>query len=356
MTDKLKRDLTIDIMKAIGIMLVVLGHTYHNSRFIYLFHMPLFFILSGATLIYSQHKYNIRKRFNGIIIPYLIFSFLSFLYWFILESKFRPVNDAPIFIGSLGTLPVKLQQFINIFTAENASNSFTYNVVLWFLPCLFIADIIYSRIKDKKLEFLYLIVLIIIYYLWIEKLPCLLWCSNLAILAVPLIALGYHSYKHILHFLTSGKSILKNIIFLIILICSIGIIIKLQNPTINMMANIIPPFYLFYPLAIIGCLMVLSLSLIIIQLFKQIKLIKDIQYVGENSLIIMCIHEPIKRIVLMLISKISHIPTDIIRDNLAFSLGITMIIIFICIPFIYIIRNYLPWMIGKDISLLSNKK
>lgn len=123
-----------------------------------------------------------------------------------------------------------------------------------------------------------------------------------------------------------------------------------------MMANIIPPFYLFYPLAIIGCLMVLSLSLIIIQLFKQIKLIKDIQYVGENSLIIMCIHEPIKRIVLMLISKISHIPTDIIRDNLAFSLGITMIIIFICIPFIYIIRNYLPWMIGKNILLLSNKK
>lgn len=102
--------------------------------------------------------------------------------------------------------------------------------------------------------------------------------------------------------------------------------------------------------------MVFSLSQIIIQLLKQIKLLKYIQYLGENSLIIMCIHEPIKRIVLTLASKISHIPTDTIRDNLMFSIGIMTIIILVCIPFIYIIRNYTPWMIGKNISLFPNKK
>lgn len=45
-----KRDLTIDIAKGICIFLVVLGHC-HNAGFIrhyiYLFHMPLFFFLSG---------------------------------------------------------------------------------------------------------------------------------------------------------------------------------------------------------------------------------------------------------------------------------------------------------------------
>lgn len=345
------RDVTIDIMKAIGIILVVLGHTYHHSGFIYLFHMPLFFILSGATLIYSRNI-NIKKRFGRIIVPYLIFSILSFLYWFIIESKFRPIHDTPIFMGFLGELPIKLQQFINIFTAENALYSFAYNVVLWFLPCLFIADLIYSRIRDKKIEWIIIIGLIAIYYLWIEKLPCLLWCSNIAILAVPFIAMGYHSYKYIT-FLTSTRCLFKNIMLLFISLCCIGIIIKVANPNINMMDNIIPPFYLFYPTAIIGCLIVFSFSKIVIS--KHTFFLKHIQYLGENSLIIMCIHEPIKRIVLVLVSKLLQMPTDIIRDNLFLSIAVTFVIILICIPFIYIIHNYLPWMIGKNLTLSKKK-
>ena len=46
-----KRNLVVDIMRAVGIILVVLGHSeISNSfaiRFIYLFHLPLFFVLSG---------------------------------------------------------------------------------------------------------------------------------------------------------------------------------------------------------------------------------------------------------------------------------------------------------------------
>ena len=75
----MKRDLNIDIMKALGIILVILGHTYYNSNSIYLFHMPLFFILSGATLTYTK-KYSINKKLRSLIIPYFTFSILSFLY------------------------------------------------------------------------------------------------------------------------------------------------------------------------------------------------------------------------------------------------------------------------------------
>ena len=44
-----QRNLTIDIMKGICIVLVVLGHTYntYTTNFIYLFHVGVFFILSG---------------------------------------------------------------------------------------------------------------------------------------------------------------------------------------------------------------------------------------------------------------------------------------------------------------------
>ena len=43
-----KRELWIDILRGIGILLVVLGHTNPPfKRIIYSFHIPLFFILSG---------------------------------------------------------------------------------------------------------------------------------------------------------------------------------------------------------------------------------------------------------------------------------------------------------------------
>ena len=42
------RDRSLDIMKGIGILLVVFAHVYHNSGLIYLFHMPLFFYTFGG--------------------------------------------------------------------------------------------------------------------------------------------------------------------------------------------------------------------------------------------------------------------------------------------------------------------
>ena len=57
----LSRNKQIDVMRGIGIFLVVLGHTYHNSGMLYLFHMPLFFMLSGSVLNYTvNHQYSVR--------------------------------------------------------------------------------------------------------------------------------------------------------------------------------------------------------------------------------------------------------------------------------------------------------
>lgn len=41
-----KRDDLLDILKGLGILLVVMGHVLQNAigAFIYLFHMPLFFL------------------------------------------------------------------------------------------------------------------------------------------------------------------------------------------------------------------------------------------------------------------------------------------------------------------------
>lgn len=74
------RDPVFDMMKGIGILLVLWGHAPGISSltdtFISSFHMPLFFILSGyfcqTTIDYSNWKNVLEKNFQRLVIPYLL--------------------------------------------------------------------------------------------------------------------------------------------------------------------------------------------------------------------------------------------------------------------------------------------
>ena len=69
----------IDIVRGIGILLVVLGHleTGFPERVIYAFHMPLFFFLSGY-VHKIQNKYGafLQKRSIHLLVPYVVFLLL----------------------------------------------------------------------------------------------------------------------------------------------------------------------------------------------------------------------------------------------------------------------------------------
>ena len=76
----------IDIAKGIGIILVIIGHVSINANindFIYSFHMPLFFIISG--FLYKPKKNFVKNKVRSILIPYFVFSIVSFIYWFFIE-------------------------------------------------------------------------------------------------------------------------------------------------------------------------------------------------------------------------------------------------------------------------------
>ena len=97
---KCDRLIYIDILKAFGIFLVILGHVLNDnkhpvSHFIYSFHMPLLFFVSGF-LFYKAIDYNrvtvvkiFTKRIQRILIPYVftgIFVYILrgyFGYWFL---------------------------------------------------------------------------------------------------------------------------------------------------------------------------------------------------------------------------------------------------------------------------------
>lgn len=259
---KKSRNVHIDMMKGIGIMLVVFAHTYSDSGAIYLFHMPLFFMLSGAVLVYAKHGYSLSRRFKGIMVPYFIFSLLWFTYWWLIESRLRPMHDAPLFPGALGTLNVKVQQFVNIFVATSGGEAFMYNVVLWFLPCLFVADWLYAILMKRKHSWAYVTVSAILYYVAFAKLPALPWCLNLAVLSASLLFVGHRTYGWLYQTACRCGTAL-NLVIAVVLVSVFVAITMTCDVRLNMKGSLIPPFYSFYGMAILGSLIVFAVSLVL---------------------------------------------------------------------------------------------
>ena len=74
----------LDVLKGIGIILVVVGHVYSNKtifNWLYSFHMPLFFFAAGWVYREKSVLYDIKHRFQTIAVPYFSFGLLILFYW-----------------------------------------------------------------------------------------------------------------------------------------------------------------------------------------------------------------------------------------------------------------------------------
>lgn len=152
----------ITLLQTFGVLCVIMGHAFapfmtnwyqfhftpnHTAfrtihHFIYSFHMPLFFFISGY-LYATKNKlnwlnYNI-KRFKRLIIPFCIFGPTLFI---TLYSCFYPTEF---------NIRIYLKEY---FLLHNTGH-------LWFLPALFSTTLIYSAIMSSPLKKHYVIVLII---------------------------------------------------------------------------------------------------------------------------------------------------------------------------------------------------
>lgn len=79
--EKSARQYWIDYAKCIAILAVVLGHTYSFGNpihaFVYSFHIPLFFVISGY--LTKAEKPKIAKLANRLLLPYVLICLLTYL-------------------------------------------------------------------------------------------------------------------------------------------------------------------------------------------------------------------------------------------------------------------------------------
>src|SRR5689334_13215025 len=122
------RMLTIDVARGLGILLVVLGHNVafrESSRelyeAIYLFHMPLFFFLSGVTFRWTSPGEALKKRARALLVPYFMMGAIAVL-----------------LTAQSGDLARMIEEFRGVLYGTGHTIRF---VPLWFLPCLFLVSV-----------------------------------------------------------------------------------------------------------------------------------------------------------------------------------------------------------------------
>ncbi len=105
------------------------------TDFIYTFHMPLFFFLSGCLFSFEKHpnfKEFAIKRFKGLMVPYLWINFITYLFWLFAGRNFG--EDATI--STTWYSPI-----IGILLGY--SKQMIHNTPMWFFICLYFLEIFY---------------------------------------------------------------------------------------------------------------------------------------------------------------------------------------------------------------------
>lgn len=131
----------LDLLKGLGIIMMIIGHMHINetvlNHWIYAFHMPLFFIVSGILHKKTELKTITRKRAKTLLIPYLSF---GGGYWLIFNFLLLVrKGDTSQIIPTLMTLL--------FFPTEGI----VLESSLWFLPIMYITVIVYCLL-DNILE------------------------------------------------------------------------------------------------------------------------------------------------------------------------------------------------------------
>jgi fucose 4-O-acetylase-like acetyltransferase len=283
----------IDIARGWAMILVVLAHTHipaKLSSYIYSFHVPLFFILSGFLLHDRLDKpwpEFIKSKFTSLVIPYFFFSFIAYGYWLFIRNT--GLDSSALAINA--SVPLN-----GTFLAIRGGDFMTHNAALWFICSLFLSEIafyaIYRLVKgDRTLLGIALLIsgiLGMLYNTFIQT--ALPWSIDTVPIVVVFIGFGFF-LKHYSYLWINTRRTKRNSILLLLCILAVSFAAWQLNNTpvgsVDMFYSIYGNFALYFTAALAG-------SLAVILLFQNfITRSKPLLYIGQNSLIIYALHQKV---------------------------------------------------------------
>lgn len=306
----INKDNYISVAKAIGIILMVVGHSgcpiiIHN--FIYMFHMPLFFFCSG--LFYKNKKTKkellifCRKKIKNLYLPYIKWSLIFLL----LHNTFYSLNIYNDFYGYLGGDHLySFEEIVN--KAIHILFTMTEHGYLlggfWFLKTLFLSSLLVATItylikKDSTLIDIIAFFLLIISTILLRRfnIQKILFLEDISIII-------YSAVFFILGKIFKTYSNVRIYDYKYFIISFFIIILSVSHyKELSMFCgyNKVIPFSIT---AISGIYMALYIS----KLVNNTKIKNLMYYIGKNTLIILSLHFLTFKLVSLLQIVIYHLP------------------------------------------------
>ena len=312
----MKRDKLIDIVKAIGIISIVIGHSAWSvtkldikiGPFVYMYHLIIFIFTAGymfpAEKIKNKdemYKY-IGKHFYKLMVLYFFYN----LIFVILHNYLIKINIINASLYTTESIWVNCLNGIAFNTNEQMLGAFWFVPMLLFTEILFVISInIINKFNNNKyLYIIFPLIFAITGTTLCEEDINLAFNMEISILGVPFMYIGMLAKKY-------WKNIEKYIFTFgwIISASILGMIINMKIGTIELARNqIISPVW-FYLISIVGIYFCLSLA----KMFNKMNFVgKSMSYIGKNSFHIMALHFLTIKIIDIIYSKINNIK-DIYR-------------------------------------------
>ena len=321
----------IDLLRSFGIVVMIMGHVGFSSFFdkwIHIFHMPIFFIISGYFYKPVSFSVMLKKRAKTLLVPYLCFGTLHLVIWFIMQGKIDSHSIYLFLWENTGCIPIA--------------------GALWFLTAMFFAEIVFWFIQQMQLYDVWktviagiVVVLGMAYATYIPyRLPLAL---DVSMVAVGLLQIGFLAKKYC-------KRLLEMNFFTSIIGIIIFSIIGMLNGYINLREGSYAIWPLFWIDAVGMTFFLWNFIRYVYDWCKQIEMLKRpltwINSVGRESIIFLCLNQ----LAILLASKLMDLCLPEMHSILLFckQLIILAIAMFECfVAQKIIVKTKLRVIIGK---------
>lgn len=269
----------IDVSKAIGIIAIYLGHisTTEGVRcvpFVWTFHVPLFFLVSGCAEAVSKKQIGfvefLLKKIKGLFIPWLIFALLSTV----------------IHVLITNCSPTEVYKWILEIGKGCIRNKFLAGS-LWFLTCILVVQFVFFFIKKLKFKPLILAAATAIHIVarlfFNVNQPKLAFNVDTAAYYILFYAIGYVSFDMLNRFINAKN--LKGRILLTLSGVAAFTYLGFRFFNKNVFSPLLYVPYLSQFLSLIGTLIIIYTMILLAKMMENVEIL---QKIGQSTLYMCC--------------------------------------------------------------------
>ena len=341
-----KRLSYIDLAKFIGILFVVISHSgvgggLSFDKWIHIFHMPLFFFISGFTFDFEKHSKDFKnfifRRVKSLVIPYFCFSLI--------------IYGLRLLLCALGIQQVfSFKTFIKTLLYDCCLDSLQ-GTIQWFIPSLLFTEVfaLFSYVILSKQSEKYSVRMVVIGtvfgvfgfaypHLSTHRLPMGL---DVALVGVFFFIVGnITKHYNLMNYITRlSKSI--SLLFALLLLF-FGTITGMHNGEISMRELIYGNEFLFIVSSLMIVLFTIVMCYYIDTSICNCCAYNGIIYLGQNTLVILLLNRVIILFVNVVLKKLNYSTTSYL---VLFARPI--IVLVVCYFSSKVIIAFFPFLLGR---------